>query len=101
MKANGHDSIHTIELPLKNKTDDTKILKIAEEESRIVISKDSDFLEMHLVNKKPEKLILIKTGNISNPELLVIFEKYIERLCELIQTNSLLEINKTVIIVHG
>ena len=101
LKSKGHDSVHTIELPAKNKTADNEVLKIALDESRIVISKDSDFLEMHLVNNKPEKLLLIRTGNISNPELLLIFEKYLERVCELIQSNSLLEINKTVIVVHG
>ena len=101
LNRKGHDSIHTIELPRKNKTDDTSILELALKDSRIVISKDTDFLEMYLVKHQPEKLILVRTGNIGNRELLLLFEKYLERICELLNTNSLLEITKSVIVVHG
>lgn len=39
---NGEDSIHTLDLPNKNNTTDIELIKQAETESRIIITKDSD-----------------------------------------------------------
>jgi predicted nuclease of predicted toxin-antitoxin system len=100
LKSEGHDSVHTIELPKANNTQDTEILKICFNEKRIVISKDSDFLESFLVNKSPEKLILVKTGNIRNEELLTLFKLNLEYICISIKENDLIEINKTDIVIH-
>ena len=62
LNSKGLDSIHTLELPNKNFTKDNQIARIANEESRIVITKDADFLESYLVKNEPKKLILVKTG---------------------------------------
>ena len=48
LKSRGHASIHTLELPDKNKTKDNYILSISVEEKRIVVTKDNDFLESFL-----------------------------------------------------
>lgn len=66
----GFDSTHTLDLPDKNKTKDNQILAYAKNENRIVITKDLDFLKSYLINGDPEKLILIKTGNIINKHLI-------------------------------
>jgi len=70
LNGKGYDSIHTIELPKKNNTKDSQITQISLQEKRIVVSKDIDFLESFLVKSEPAKLILIRTGNISNKELI-------------------------------
>ncbi len=98
--SKGHDSIHTLELPNANSTGDSEILLISRVENRIVISKDSDFLESYLLNRSPEKLVVVKTGNINNSELLQLFENNLEQLCLFLEENSLIEINKIEIIVH-
>jgi predicted nuclease of predicted toxin-antitoxin system len=100
LKLEGHDSVHTIELLNANDTQDNEILKICLEEKRIVVSKDADFLETFLVNKVPEKLILVKTGNIKNEELLNLFKLNLKYLCASINENDLIEINKVDIIIH-
>jgi predicted nuclease of predicted toxin-antitoxin system len=100
LKLEGHDCVHTIDLPNANDTQDNEILKISLEEKRIVVSKDADFLESFLVNKTPEKLILIKTGNIKNEKLLTIFKLNLEYICLSIFENNLVEINNTDIIIH-
>lgn len=46
------------------------------------------------------KLIMVKTGNIKNDELLMVFILNFEKVISLIKENSLLEINKNEIIVH-
>lgn len=58
------DTIHTSDLPNRNLTIDFKIADIADEEDRIVISKDSDFLKLVILQNKPKKLLMITTGNI-------------------------------------
>lgn len=39
----GYDTIHTLDLPLQNRTPDTIILDVAAQEDRVVITKDADF----------------------------------------------------------
>lgn len=101
IKSQGQDSIHTLELPNKNKTRDGFITQLAIAEQRVVITKDTDFLESYVLRKAPPKLLLIKTGNIRNSELISLFGKHIELIAELFSTHSLIEMTKTEIVVHG
>lgn len=75
-------------------------MKICDEEKRTIISKDTDFLVSFMVNNKPEKLILVKTGNIKNEDLSNIFKLNFEYICSSIRENDLIEINKTDIVIH-
>ena len=100
LKETGQDSIHTLELPLKNATSDSVIRTISSNEQRIVISKDSDFLQSHLVQNVPEKLILVRTGNIHNKILLNIFRSNFNQIMELLNESSLIEVTETEIISH-
>lgn len=100
LKLEGYDATHTIDLPQANNTQDNEILKICLAEDRIVISKDTDFLESFLINNSPKKLILVKTGNIRNAELLTLFKLNLKYLFISIGQNDLIEINKTDIIIH-
>jgi predicted nuclease of predicted toxin-antitoxin system len=54
LKEAGFDSIHTLELPNENDSSDNELLKIRIEENRIVVTKDSDFLESFIVNNLPK-----------------------------------------------
>ncbi|RNI28629.1 DUF5615 family PIN-like protein [Rufibacter latericius] len=101
IKSKGVDSIHTLELPDKNKTQDGYITQLASEQQFIVITKDADFLESYVLRKEPPKLLLIKTGNIRNSELMDLFEKHIGMIVDLFQTHSLIEVSKTEIVVHA
>jgi len=62
-------------LPSRNLTTDYVITLKADEENRIVISKDSDFLDSFILYGKPVKLLLVKTGNLTNMELLRLFQE--------------------------
>ncbi|MGE0636343.1 MAG: DUF5615 family PIN-like protein [Bacteroidia bacterium] len=101
LKFKGFDSIHTIDLPDKNKTNDSSINTIAENEGRVVITKDNDFLESFLLEAKPAKLILIKTGNISNTELLTLFKNQLQKITSLLDDSSLIVIYKNEIVAHS
>lgn len=96
----GYCDIHTKDLFLKNATPDTEINSISIREKRIVISKDSDFLDSFLINQIPYKLLLVTTDNITNAELEKLFEKNLSQLLELFNQYSLIEISKNTITVH-
>ena len=72
-----HDVIHTNDLPLKAGTPDSEINGISKTQERIVITKDTDFLDSYYINSIPFKLLLITTGNIVNKELYKLFTKNI------------------------
>jgi predicted nuclease of predicted toxin-antitoxin system len=95
----GHDSIHTLDLPYKNRTKDSQINQISLDEKRVVISKDLDFIESLLISDKPYKLIYIATGNITNKRLLEIFSQHIEKIVEYTEENRLIEITNEKIVV--
>ena len=98
--SKGHDSIHTLDLPDKNKTVDGYINDLSVREDRIVISKDADFLETFLLKKVPPRLLMVKTGNIPNIILLQIFELHLAYIIDALASTSLMEITKTEIIIH-
>lgn len=97
----GYNSIHTLDLPDKNRTKDTQINDISIKQNRIVISKDLDFVESLLVSNKPYKLIYLVVGNISNRELLEIFSKNIDKIVKSIENARLIEITKSKIVVRN
>lgn len=66
LKERGFDTIHTLELPAANYSDDKEIIIVADQDDRVVISKDSDFFDDHILTGKPKRLLVIKTGNIKN-----------------------------------
>ena len=60
LKSREHDSIHTLDLPDKNKSKDNFTTSISFKQKRIVVTKDNDFLESYLIHGEPQKLILVK-----------------------------------------
>ena len=59
-------------MPKQNLTPDGEINEIVARENRIVVSKDSDFLDSYILDGKPEKLLIVFTGNINNNDLIEI-----------------------------
>jgi len=100
LNKKGFDSIHTLDLPDRNRSKDSQLVEISIKQDRIVITKDTDFLESYILNSLPPKLIIVKTGNIENKSLLNLFEKNINIIIDLISKNNLVEISKTDIVEH-
>ena len=53
---NNFDTIHTDDLPERNSTEDLTIADSADKPSRTILSKNSDFLKLHILQGKPRKL---------------------------------------------
>ena len=100
LRTRGYDTIHTRDLPQKNSTSDSQINEISLQEKRIVISKDSDFVNSFMTIQKPYKLLLITTGNIKNSELITIFTNNLSMLVNLLQQHDYVEMSHEEIIVH-
>lgn len=98
--AKGFDAIHTIDLPAQNTSSDMDIVQVADSEDRIVISKDSDFLKLHVLRKKPAQLLMITTGNIINQQLLSLFERNFETILLMFESYAVVEINNSFVIGH-
>lgn len=101
LRKKGHDVIHTRDLPLENLSIDSMVIEIADKEDRIVISKDSDFFKAHLIKGKPQRILMITTGNIVNKDLFALFESNFNIIDILFQDEyQIVELNNQEIIVH-
>jgi predicted nuclease of predicted toxin-antitoxin system len=99
LAARGFDAIHTLDLPNRNVTDDLEINRISLAEDRVVISKDSDFYDRYTSHKEPYKLLYLTTGNISNPELLSLFDKNLLLIIHCLQNGAVVELNRNTVFV--
>ena len=100
LTASGYDTLHTRNLPQQNATSDTEINDISIQQQRVVITKDSDFVDSFMTIHKPYKLLLISTGNIRNSELEKIFSNNLSMLVNLLEHHDYVEISRDKIIVH-
>lgn len=85
---NGHDCVHTLDLPKRNETPDNLINEISISEERIVITKDGDFLDSFIIKKQPYKLVLVKLGNCSKKNLLEFFDLHFNDLITRLMTED-------------
>ena len=100
-RAQGHDCVHTKELPERNRTSDLEILRIAREEDRCIITKDSDFQMRFELGQGPKRLLLVSTGNLDNDRLIALFETHRDRVIEALAVNLFLELTRSSLIVHS
>ncbi len=97
LNQHGHDTLHTSQLPDQNATKDRIINQVSLAEERIVISKDSDFFYSHLLQGRPWKLLLVKTGNISMRDLCELFERNLPTIEAALERHTLVEIDRAAV----
>ena len=100
LQSAGYETLHTRDLPKQNSTPDTDINQLSVQEQRLVITKDSDFVDSFLVQQQPYKLLMITTGNIKNTELEQLFAQNLPQIVTLFQIHSYLELNTSGIVVY-
>lgn len=100
LKELGHDVRHTLGLPQGNRTADQEINELSINELRIVVTKDSDFVDSFWLQNQPWKLLLISTGNIRNDELLALFLKNVDKLEQTFTDARFIELTRESLIVH-
>jgi len=58
LRNNGHDALHTFDLDLGNRTQDSEIISIADREGRVVVTKDHDSMSDYDMVKSEEVELL-------------------------------------------
>jgi predicted nuclease of predicted toxin-antitoxin system len=96
----GFETVHTLDLPLGNRTPDSVINDISVQEEYVVITKDADFVSSFHLYSKPYKLLLVSTGNIRNSELEALFIRNIESIAKGFEVYRFIELDKKTVIFH-
>src|SRR4051812_48533932 len=97
----GCHAVHTLELPDGSRTTDQRIIECADQEQRVLVTKDADFVSSHLLNGKPAKLLLVSTGNIGNRQLEVLMAPLIPDVIREFQSHAFLELGTAGLIVRS
>ena len=96
----GHDVVHTSTLPAGNRTTDAKLIESADNEDRAVITKDADFVDSFLISRKPNKLLLISTGNITNKNLEELILAHLATIVTTFDSHHFVELTTAAVIIH-
>ncbi|MCM8621022.1 MAG: DUF5615 family PIN-like protein [Candidatus Accumulibacter sp.] len=96
----GHNALHTLDLPLGNRTSDNAILQFAEQPQRVVVTKDTDFVQSFMVTGKPRQLLLVATGNIGNNELENLMKTNLPAITQALEIGRFVEISRNALTIH-
>ncbi|MEE9404943.1 MAG: DUF5615 family PIN-like protein [Algisphaera sp.] len=97
----GGQAMHTFDLEDGNRTSDQTITQLADEQGCIVITKDADFTDSHLLQGHPQRLLLISTGNLTNAALHDILNKTMPMILDAFKNNNFIELGRTGITIRG
>ena len=94
LSEKGHDTVHVSALLTNTKILDGYLCELSMAESRVVISKDSDFFNTYLIKSQPYKLLYITAGNLRNRPLLDLFRGSFTPLLGLLENANVIELNQ-------
>ena len=94
LRAAGHEALHTSALPDGNRTTDQAINTLSLGDDLIVVSKDTDFYYSHLLQGRPPKLLLVKTGNMRTRDLKSLFERHLTTIVAALTEHTLVELDR-------
>ena len=97
---NGIEAIHTLDLPAQNATGDLEIERLSEDQSLVVITKDSDYVNSFYLRAIPQKLLLISTGNIRNQALEDLFVQNLDKIISGFKEFDFIELSQTELTFH-
>jgi predicted nuclease of predicted toxin-antitoxin system len=96
----GHEALHTSQLPDGNRTTDARIAELADEQGQVVVTKDRDFRDGHLLSGSPRRLLVVATGNITNASLMSLFAAHLDAIIAALGESDFVELGPTVLVVH-
>lgn len=97
----GHTAVHTLDLPEGNASADSALLEYSDANNCVITTKDSDFSTSFWLQDRPQKLLLISTGNIRNIELEVLLVANFDQLIAALTENRYVELTREHVIVHA
>jgi predicted nuclease of predicted toxin-antitoxin system len=100
LQAAGYDALHTLDMPNGNRTDDVEINDASVAEQRVVVTKDSDFVDSFVLHRRPWKLLVVATGNISNRDLEALVAANLDTIVNGFRTFDFIELTRSNVIFH-
>ena len=100
LTALGRDAVHTLDLPLGNRTSDRDFRALADQDGRVVVTKDTDFVSAHVISGSPARLRLASTGNIGNDELEVRLVAQLTPIEECLMSPGFVELTRDGLVIH-
>lgn len=100
LNKRGHEAIHTSSLPAGNRSTDQQICIIADAQGRIVVTKDADFRNSHLLSGSPRRLLIVTTGNITNGALLELVGAGLAVIIRAFESSDFVELGPDALIIH-
>ncbi len=100
ISALGGEAVHTLDLPAGNRTTDAELIRLAMREGRVMVTKDSDFVDSLLLRGEPAKLLFITTGNIPNADLIHLLRANWVPIQTMLNQGSFVELSRTSVTLH-
>lgn len=92
---NNIEAIHGGDILDGMRTKDSEFSRYADENNFVVLTKDSDFRNTHFLQNTPKRLIKIDLGNISNSQLISVFDRHLSSIITALSKDKIyIEINK-------
>ena len=88
-------------MPSGNRTTDAVIAELADQDDRIVVTKDRDFRDGHVLGGSPRRLLVVATGNITNAALLALFGEHLDAIVAAFDEVDFVESRPTALVLHG
>lgn len=107
LRERGEDALNTLDLPDGNRTTDAAILAVATRDDRIIVTKDADFVASFRLAGQPRRLLLVATGNITNPALETLFRAALPELLAAFTEGRLVELQagrpaaRALLVIHS
>ncbi len=96
----GHDVVHTSDLPRGNASSDREVCEVADQQERVVVTKDRDFRDSHLLRGTPRRLLVVAAGNMSNADLLALFEAHGTAVMTALREADFVELGPGALVQH-
>ena len=98
----GWDAVHTLDLPRGNATPDAEVVRRAEADGRVVVTRDADFVAGHVFRGEPGRLLLLSTGNLSNRDLEAVLVPRVDEVARLFERSArFVEVTRSHLVVHS
>lgn len=100
LAGQGCDALHTLDLPQANASTDDEVTDFADRDGRVVVTKDSDFVQSHILRSRPQRLWLISTGNMRNQDLESLIAKHWLAMQDALSICRFVELSTIGLILH-
>ena len=82
LRERGMDATHVNRILDGSETKDAAVAAFADAHGMVLITKDSDFRDSHFLSGTAARLIRVTLGNLSNTDLLALFDEHWEALAQ-------------------